>query len=223
VSGTRISSAADFPHVAVYQDAGPVFSVAFKNREQRSLGNQMLWMGGIPVAVMVFFGGVVAPAMEIDGYRGTAWGFGMLGAFILPAVMFRIAMGPTRSRRVIELDFRRDRLRVLRNGKEALARELSRLHNLTVEPHPMAQRETREKGGALGPFQKQHCLFGWFGAGGAEKVMLLARWEWPNQDSLFEVRQAVQWARERRGSLRGEDEAQAAGQGAPSGMKPPLD
>ena len=56
------------------------------------------------------------------------------------------------------------------------------MSNLTVEPHPMAERERHEKRGQLGPFQKQHCLFGWFGIAGAEKVMLLARWEWPSQE-----------------------------------------
>ena len=64
----------------------------------------------------------------------------------------------------------------------------------------MAERERHEKRGQLGPFQKQHCLFGWFGVAGAEKVMLLATVGMAaRRNSLFEVRQALLWAMETAG------------------------
>ena len=72
------------------------------------------------------------------------------------------------------------------------------MQNLTVENHPEAEFERAdrmEKGEkTLKEAEKQHCLIGWFGPGGAEQVVLITRAEWPNLNSLFEVRQAVLWA-----------------------------
>ncbi|MFW6027472.1 MAG: hypothetical protein ACOC91_01560, partial [bacterium] len=71
------------------------------------------------------------------------------------------------------------------------------LANLTVEPHPEteAARIKRQEKGKKHPSveEQQHCLFGFFGAKGAEKLLLLNRMEWPVQNSLYEVRQAIIW------------------------------
>jgi hypothetical protein len=224
MTGKLISTAADFPSVQVFEDAGPVFRLAFKNLEKRSLGNQMCWFLGAPLAMMAFFGWVMVPAMEIDGYREIAGGGGILfGAFILPAIMMRIGLGPTRTRCVIEVDYKADRLRVFRNGRVVVSRQNSLMRNSTVEPHPMAEWERYKRQGKQGPgpFQKQHCLFGWFGAEGAEKVMLTARWEWPPQNSLFEVRQAIRWVRKR--GRDGEREGEKERTRAARPRRPPLD
>jgi hypothetical protein len=223
--GKLISTAADFPNVRVFEDAGPVYRLAFKNLEQRSLGNQMCWMLGAPLAMVAFFAWVVAPAMEIDGYREIAGGGGLLfGGFILPAIIWRIGLGPMRTRCVIEVDYKADRLRVFRNGRVVVSRQESRLRNTTIASHPMAEWERHKKQGKVGPFQKQHCLFGWFGAEGAEKVMLVSRWEWPPQNSLFEVRQAIRWVRKRgRDAESAGGENKRTGRAKPGGMRPPRD
>ena len=81
----------------------------------------------------------------------------------------------------------------------------------------MRRQEKGEK--PLTKTERQHCLIGWFGEGGAEQIILCFRAEWPTRHSLMEVQQAVLWAIQ-----------QAAGPGAPSlvnegnmGINPDLD
>jgi hypothetical protein len=77
--------------------------------------------------------------------------------------------------------------------------------------------------------QKQHCLFGWFGIGGAQKICLVCKVEWPNKNSLTEAQAAIMWARERaQNDFKTRQTGEAAGPAAgrrteEGGMKPPLD
>jgi len=56
-------------------------------------------------------------------------------------------------------------MRVLRNGKETLSHR-SNLREGMLDLHPEAEIKHRKLRGKLGPKQKQHCLFGWFGEAG---------------------------------------------------------
>ncbi len=129
---------------------------------------------------------------------GVSWVAGPVVVFGVFAGLIIRLKHPWKMKRAIELDFGADQLRVFKGQKLKISRQLSRMANLTVEDHPDAEhaRITRQEHGKKSPkdVEKQHCLIGWFGAGGAEQVMLLARAEWPCRNSLFEVRQAILWA-----------------------------
>ncbi|MEZ5749401.1 MAG: hypothetical protein R3D83_05770 [Caenibius sp.] len=110
--------------------------------------------------------------------------------------------------------------------------------------HPQTELERanrmRKNLNSPGKYEKTHCLFGHFGVGGAEKVWIVQRVEWPKQNSLYEVGQAISWAMEK-GRRAMEQQAEAmpplvdplatpARQAAPQpqsdragSIKPPLD
>lgn len=72
--------------------------------------------------------------------------------------------------------------------------------------------------------EKSHCLFGMFGIDGAERVVLITRAEWPNYNSLSEVRLAVLWAKKLALGLdRVVDSTPDISETVDRGMKPPLD
>lgn len=215
--GTPISSSSDFPHTAVFERAGPngnVYTIAFDNRE---------FVEGwrtVPMAAwfVVLIFSVIPVAMMLPDNMLHWWAVIWVIAF---AASFFYFKQPWKVKRTIELDFGTDQLRVLRNGKVENSRQLTSLANLTVDEHPNAEvsRIDRMAHGEKKPkmYEKQHCLFGWFGAGGAEQVMLVNRAEWPNHQSLFEVRQAIMWAIEQAPSRN------ASAPASPQTIKPPLD
>lgn len=220
--GLRISSTADFKNVAVYERTGPrgrIASIVFANPEYDESWRANASLFGVLLVAIGFSAGVF---LIPDGAQILWWVFG-IAVFLL---VLNKAKMPWKIKRTIELDFGADALRVLRDGKAEQQHALSRLANLTVEPHPEAEIErlARQERGEKKPTRKeqQHCLFGWFGAGGAERVMLIARAEWPNSNSLFEVRQAIIWARERTQSHKTSEPAQQA-QAPSGGLAPPLD
>lgn len=231
MNGHVISTASDFPNLEVVlrvANEKPVLSVAFRNPEFSSWRYGLALMLALPGWPMIL--GITLPVL-IPAARdaGIHWTVPVAGVLAVIGLLVVWLMPPARVRRAIELDYGRDEFRVLRSGRTVLSRRLSRLASLTVEPHPQAEIEHRKRGGKLGPFQKQHCLFGFFGAAGAEKVLLLKRWEWPNQDSLYEVRQAVVWAKsigdagpEGLGFAPASDTPAAVPAGGRS-IKPPLD
>jgi len=194
-----ISSAQDFPNVAVYFRPGPVYRIAFKNLEFAQGAEKAALGIGALIAIVTLV--PMAAAYGIYAHHfGVPWYYGagvVVGGFLL----FLSLLGrPSQKDRAIELDKGKDRLRVLHNGKPVFERPLSSLQNLTIEPHPEAEyrRQLRIERGEkqMSQQERQHCLFGWFGTFGAEKVMLVSRAEWPSNNSLFEVRQAVMWAKE---------------------------
>lgn len=218
--GRRLSTEDDFPQVTVYERqsaSGPVYCIAFDNLEFGGMRELLMRFFSL-VLITLFIPGALIAGMFAERLS-VSWVIG-IGLFSVGAVLVYLrAYRPFSAKRTIELDFGQDRLRVTRNGKVAVERTLSRLHNLTVENHPEAEfmRASRQESGnkQLMDEEKQHCLIGWFGVGGSEQVVLLSRAEWPNRNSLFEVRQAVMWAKQR------EPAAQQAEQR--KGLNPPLD
>ncbi|MCV0381729.1 hypothetical protein [Nitratireductor sp.] len=225
--GTRVSTQADFPKLAVYERSGPhgkIASIVFTNTESNEGWRSELVALVAIVGIIIFFAGVFSlPQIAPGGVVAAWWIFAGTGLIVFIWKFGR----PRKIERTIELDFGADTIRVLRNGKPEIQRQLSRLANLTLDVHPEAEyyREKRLQKGekALTLREREHCLFGWFGAGGAERVLLVSRLEWPSQQSLFEVRQAILWAIQR-----------AAGPGAPDivnepqptrsgGLNPPLE
>lgn len=226
--GTRISTPADFPTAAVYareEPDGPVLTVAFTNYEFGTNGRRTIG-GALALPAMVF--AIVAVFTVPFGAFHVNQGWMTLGFIFLGAVLVLHFTGIYRTfppypyRIAIELDFGRDRLTVKRNGRRLVERPLFALHNLTVDQHPDAEfsRRNRELRGEkrLSNNEKQHCLFGWFGAGGAEQVPLVTRMEWPNRNSLFEVRQAILWAK-----MKAEEQPMQEYSSEGRGIKPPLD
>src|SRR5690606_18921841 len=134
---------------------------------------------------------------------------------------------PGQVERTIELDIGNDRLRVLRGSRIDIERPRSRLDNVTVQPHPDAEfaRVSRlEKGRqTLMDVEKQHCLIGWFGAGGGKRLVLLCRVEWPNRNSLFEVRQAMLWAMAQAEGRQAQEPKREPVRRVGSALNPPLD
>jgi hypothetical protein len=221
--GTRISTAADFPRLAVYareDPEGPVYTVSFTNNEFGSNGRRAV---GIALSFLVL---LIPIALGNLGFRNELL---IIVTLVYLAVLVVLHFSgwhrvfpPYPYPVTVELDVGRDRIVVRRNGRRVVERAYSALHNLTVEDHPDAEhsRRNRELRGEkrLSNNEKQHCLFGWFGGGGAEQVPLVTRMEWPNRNSLFEVRQAILWTNEKARSQAAQ-EFETEGRG----IKPPLD
>lgn len=190
--GTLISTKAQFPNARVYRrDAadGPVFTIAFRNLERTSgllLFTVTITAFTTPFAVMA-----VSPAL------------GTLLLLLIAGTTFLVvgAPGPIRQycRRTIEIRPDRDELRFFRGRRLKGRYALSALTYLTVEPHPDAQwaRMERQARGVSGPADLDyvHCLYGWFGVGGASQVELMHRVQWPPRLSLREIREAIEWTR----------------------------
>ncbi|MEZ0018218.1 hypothetical protein [Sinorhizobium fredii] len=221
MKGKLISSKADFPDLQVYwDDRANVARIAFKNPE-------------MPTRLEGFTAGTVIIAAiggAITGFDVPGAGPTILFICLLAAVWaFRLGMHGRKMRRVIEIDFGKDEFRVIRNGSITVKRQLQRLTNLTIERHPEAELEYRKLNGRLGPKQKQHCLFGFFGTMGAEKVLLVSRYEYPSQESLYQVSQAILWAVKETASRPASVPAKAPERPEPQavpqpvGIKPPLD
>lgn len=217
-----ISTKDDFPHLQVWRQeraTGPLLAVVFKNREARTAGWDTVWgLGSLTL--------LTAGLVPIIAYFSNWTAVAIIA--VLLVILIRM-IRPVWVRRAIELDFGAKALRVLKNGRVKLTRPLASLQNLTIEPHPQVEAEMRRNPGKIGPKQKQHCLFGWFGAGGGDKVLLVSRFEWPSQESLFEVRQAVIWAlRQADGAPLPEEagaprSAEREATQKPADIKPPLD
>lgn len=225
--GLRISTTGDFPNVAVYERPGPqgqIASVVFANPEYDETWRANASAFGVLMVMLAFVAGALLLPDRVSGEVYVGWWIVGIAVFL---VVLNKAKMPWRIPRTVELDFGADAIRVLRDGRREMERPLSRLANLTVEDHPEAamERQARQEKGDRKPTRKeqQHCLFGWFGAGGAERVMLLSRAEWPDQRSLFEVRQAILWAIERSGSREKAEAAPQVQSSRNGGLAPPLD
>ena len=214
----------EFPRVAIYErqgNGGPIYRVAFYNKEFVR-GWEAAPRSLVAIVAGVLFPIVMAFAVITTENMGVSWVTGAAVCLVLYFILFANLWKAAQSERAIELDNGADRLRVLKSGRVQLERPLSALVNLTVEPHPEAEskRQIRQEAGnkKLTEEERSHCLFGWFGPGGAEKVLLITRAEWPNLQTLFEVRQAVLWARD----LKPEAGERKASEGG-GGINPPLD
>jgi hypothetical protein len=229
--GQRISTSEEFPHVAIYEAPGPVYTLSFRNREWPSdwamLPRPLAWTA-------ILFAGIwgMADLPRVLGDWGIPW-------YVPVGLMLLMMIGATAwlfdvpfVRREIVFDIPGDRIRIYRGRRRTLDRKLSMLKNITIADHPDTEleRARRGPGKGPGPLEKQHCLMGWFGAGdtGVNQVILLTRYEFPKIHSLFEVGQAMNWALKRYTSaapspgmqfVPADDEQPAKGQG----LKPPLD
>lgn len=205
---TKVSSAEDFPNVAVYkrdEALGPVYRIVFYNKEfVKGLAFLPRWLA-VAASFFAFWPLSCAVVANVE----SAWGFLVFPAgFLLMALALDWANRPRPVKRVIELDGGADRLRVLKNRRVEIERPLSRMSpNLTVVDHPDAdyERQLRQErrpeetrwDRKISEAEKTHCLMGYFGVGGAEQVLLLCRAEWPSRHSLIEVQQAIYWSRDK--------------------------
>lgn len=233
-----ISSREDFPSVAVYQrdePAGRVYRIAFVQREFAEKGTARgAWRAlAVMAAVFASMAGCTISFQAGESF-GWGWGWTGIGLTVIGFVaVWEWAFGASKVERAIELDLGNDKLRGLRNNRIEVERALSRMANLTVENHPNAEykrtvrQQKRQEG--LSEEEKTHCLFGWFGVGGAERVVLLCRAEWPCQYTLSEVREAIYWALEQAAAGRLAEESMPdttpvrRAQPHGGGLKPPLD
>ena len=194
--GRIISSPADFPSVHVYErdePSGKIYTIAFSNLESMTGWERFF----VLFALLGTFFGLTLIGMNYHP------GLGFIILFCgLPAMgIWAKESGPLRreKKRDIELDYGRNEFRVFVNDSLELERPLSQLKHITVDRHPDTdfERNNRQQKGekGAGTFEKTHCLFGWFGKGGAEQVILVNRLEWPCHNSLREVREAIEWVR----------------------------
>ena len=221
--GRLISDRHDFPRAQVFVRRGgggaPIYSVVFKNREPHSgFAQGIVVIAILGSTVLLFWLGISKPGLQEH-----------TGEMLIAAgAVWVIGLGylawPNRVRRAIEVDLGNEQVRVLKNGKLKLSRRMSgRIPEFTIEPHPYVEWErTKTQGRRIGPLQKQHCLFGWFGARGGEKVMLVARLEWPSRESLYEIRQAILWAIDQRPTATA-DAPPGPVTAHRTGLQPPLD
>lgn len=198
LTGTRVGTEQDFPNLTIWREAGgigPIYRIAFDNLEYGGARRLIRFAATALLALLIplaIWSGVLAQR------AGLHWLIGIALCFALVSFASHIGSRPGKIERTIELDFGNDRLRVLRGSRVEVERPRQRLKDLTVQAHPEAEfaRASRlEKSiQTLKDVEKQHCLIGWFGVGGGEQLVLLCRAEWPNRNSLFEVRQAMLWA-----------------------------
>lgn len=201
--GTPITTEAHFPNARVYRrddPDGPVYTIVFRNLELRR------W----PEVTAIIFAQWLIVMLLLQFYPVT----GLITLFLgLPALgLYLNIHGPMRRhfQRRIEIRQERDEMRFFRSRRLMGSYPLSALAYLTVEDHPDAERARidRQERGVKGPGTRDyvHCLFGWFGIGGANKVVLMERAEWPARQSLHEIREALEWTRKR--AAAGEDRTQ---------------
>ena len=223
-NGEQISTSDDFKNVTIYRKTGPkggsVYTLEFDNPEKIGVFRGIIFFVTILVLVLsISFFVILSDSLLIGFAIPIVLGFVAYFALVHP---------PKRVRRAIQIDTDADELRVLKKGGVVSKHKESRLHELSIGEHPDAerarsQRTQREPSTA----EKQHTLYGWFGSGGAERVALLSRYEWPRHDSLYEVQQAMHWCRVYENKARNliqpsEKEAEAP-QEKDSGINPPLD
>lgn len=220
----QISTPDDFPLVRVSVREGPEFAIEFPNKSFDGWKARALWLFSL-VAIAGFFPAAIWSAFKLDdlGFN-PLWG--LLACFGLLIFSFSRLQYPWRSQGRIELDYGRDELRVLKNGRRKVRRKLSNLHNMTLELHPRADeaRLKRMMQGekSMSTFEKTHALTAWFGVSGAERVDLVYRAEWPPMQSLGEVLRAVRWVEtiHEEGTKGG---AAASSSANPDTIKPPVD
>jgi len=205
-----ISDPADFPSVTIYREerkGGPLYTVAFWNKEQA--GHGILYL-----CVAVLWGGIIAGIYDPDRY---SWLF-VSGIVAIP-VAFLSGL-PWPRRRAIELDFASGDLRVKKGNWVTFRQRLGvRKIELAIERHPYAYDEKKQW-----LAKRLLCLVAYFGLAGADRKILITRWEWPPQGSLMEVQAAVLYAwklgmhehnQKAMGRMRGPQ--------LPGGMAPPLE
>jgi hypothetical protein len=182
-----------------------VYGIVFDNDEFPGSGGQLTRWLILMVSFLLYWPVSCSIAAQADGAAGLL-GF-VVGGFIL-AGLWQWFQGTQRVKRVIELDPAADRVRVLKNRSVELEKPYSRmLENLEVADHPDTPFEEMEIGREPAPpagFNKRiskarrmHVLYGYFGYGGAERVILVERYEWPSYHSLRQVQQAIYWTRRR--------------------------
>ena len=226
-----LTSDADFPTVRIYGEKrpkGPLFSIVFMNPEdgnflQKFLAVVLFAPVMLAAPLLPVWFGVAEQMGYITFWKHEHGGWLILGTMAVGVFIGAVAhfMGnpPFNVRYEIQVDHGEDHFTVYRKGRRQMWRPWSRLAAVTVGEHPDVPLELEQKKGKLGPKQRQHCLFGHFGIGGAEKIVLVTRWEWPPQGSLFEVQQAIEMVRNVLGKM--EQLVEAQGSRAPS--LPPLD
>lgn len=189
----RVSTPEDFPNLAVYRDGG-AWTIAFKNLEFEAskwvlTRNLVLWVGAMV--------GSVFAAMWLADRMALPWYVWIGGIAAISIGGFWMIRQPRFHRRVIELDFAGNELRVYRDGKLQGRRPLSSMESLTVDEHPEAEaariRRQDRKESKVSDFERQHTLYGFFGVKGAETVPLVHRAEYPPKNTLREVQRALFW------------------------------
>jgi hypothetical protein len=235
-----------FPNVSVWEferDIGPMWMVEFSNREFGLGRLNWLVIGGAWVAVTL--------------WAVLAGGVGMLipmGGIASVLVLVLCAPHWTNwVERSIQLDPVNNTFKVVewlgnKKSKIKITRDLrgpAGWHGFEIKEHPDAEADRQDRalqdpqikrGGRLTRAEKSHCLYGYFGARGADRVILVTRAEWPNRHSLTEVQEALLWTMEQiaiagvrrhagADAVNGPDIGvrTAGGINPPVGIKPPLD
>ena len=225
--GKRISSDEQFSNLAVYEEGGSrgdVNNIVFEHLEW---GPNHEWKWMFLGSMFLFIFGWVA-VKDLSYWLPWAgewtWLGYIIGFIVLWAVVWRKWHKPVLVSRLIEMNFSGDKLKVydVKKGEVLSEWPLDRLHNITVDEHPLAAQKAIERQSSKNPRdlseeEKSHVLTGRFGEGGGEAAVLLHRAEWPCENSLLEVRQAMVWALKRHNEGgRGQEEKKERG------MRPPL-
>jgi hypothetical protein len=198
MSKQRISSRSDFPHLTIWRETGkngkPIFTIAFVNKEVRTQFaatahpiQRYLAIVGWFLAVMIPW---VAPWYFILGYAPEPFPY---FTPVCAGLGLAIALWGTRKpwvSRQIDLDFAKGEIRVKRRGRVTL-RKPAALMNLALEQCPVIWRGDRN---AMEAAYRQHCLVGYFGEFGADRAIMVCRYEREEQHGLLEVQQAITWA-----------------------------
>jgi hypothetical protein len=236
---TRISKRSDFSDVDVFEQIGPngkAHRLAFVNHEFVDsfipgwglFGKVVVGVGVMTAIFIVLPAAFYLAALWIIDHEISSWFLlaPLFGAVAVGLYLLKFVRDPRDVQREIVLDYGADRLRLTADGRPAGSIQLSAMTSLTIEPHPMVELErlkrVERKQTRPSQAEKTHCLFAYYGPGGANKARLVSRAEWPNHDSLREVRAAIIWAINQAGKANqvGKDAPKTEDGGT---IRPPLD
>jgi hypothetical protein len=218
----------EFPGISIGQNTETHdFRVVFDNLEPHTRRHYYIFMAVLAalVALMILGFGYLPDSWGRVGvaalWAGIIWSLG--GAFVLER--------PWKTRRGIQLDMQARKFRVWRNGKVTCERPIESFKNLSVDDHPdldlERQERHRKRREGPGPIEKQHCLIGWFGPEGTQRVDLIDRFEWPKRYSLQDVAGAVNFViKHMADQVEAARPVQREAEGEPArrtGINPPLD
>ena len=181
-----------FPNLRIEKESSlRIIRLSFRNKELRGFGSFYI---GAAIVFLYPVGSLVLDSPVPDMMSN----LDMVSALVVGLFLVARCFFPKNVKRAIELDLQRNLIRVLKNNRIEIERPLSQLTNLSIDESPdaavcrdiRAGDPTRRK---MMMEEKQQTLFGWFGPGGAERVALITRYEWPSSGVLYELMQAVYW------------------------------
>ena len=207
--GICVSSESETPNVGVYERSeqdGLVSTLLFNNLEWRDYRDTKDGLKQLLALASIFTAGYLCLNLSATvkiHYGGWAQAGLWLAGFIFIATVFdRFFVRPVSCEKALQ--FYWDENKVEKYTDKKFVGEFmygTPFPKLTVQVHPDGIERKKEKqrpeSTHISHAEKTHVLIAWHGIGQAIQHFLVHRAEYPNHNSLLEVRSAILWAYER--------------------------